>query len=81
MQLVTIHQPMSDCVQLAQKVTHQFRSSGRGHLREVKVQEQRGTVILSGNVPSFYLKQLAQELAGTVQGVQRIRNETIVCAS
>lgn len=81
MQLMTVHPHVSDRVQLAQQVAHQFRSSGRGHLREVKVQEQRGTVILSGYVPSFYLKQLAQELAGSVQGVQGIRNETIVCTS
>jgi hypothetical protein len=31
-------------------------------------------VILYGRVPSFYLKQMAQELAGGLPGVERLAN-------
>lgn len=66
---------------LTGRIANQFRTSGRGELRKVTIHEQHGAVTLSGRVPSFYMKQMAQELAVAVQGVQTIRNETIVCSS
>jgi hypothetical protein len=64
---------------LAREVSQQLIDSGRLRLRQIRVQEHdRGTVVLSGHVPSFYLKQLAQSIAGSVNGVASVRNETVV---
>jgi len=59
-------------------VSQQLVGSGRLRLRGVQVNEDRGTVVLTGSVPTFYLKQLAQTIAGSVSGVAAIRNEMIV---
>jgi osmotically-inducible protein OsmY len=35
----------------------------------------RGTILLRGQVPSFYLKQLAQEAVKKIEGLGRVVNE------
>lgn len=67
-----------DCPALSTRVAHRLVGSGRTRLRHVEVHEEAGAVILRGRVPSFYLKQVAQALAGSVQGVTAIRNEVVV---
>lgn len=47
-------------------------------LHLVSCQHKDGVLRLIGNVPSFYLKQIAQETAAKIPGVQRVRNELIV---
>jgi len=64
--------------QLAQKVQSRFLESGHQPLRALNVEERHGQVIVSGCVPSFYMKQLAQTIARAVDGVHRVRNETTV---
>jgi osmotically-inducible protein OsmY len=66
---------------LAAEVTQQLAGTGRLRLRSVQVNEANGTVILSGRVPTFYLKQLAQTIAGSVGGVATIRNEVVVSSA
>jgi len=39
---------------------------------------RNGVVTLSGNLPSFFLKQLAQRIAMNVGGVERVINEICV---
>jgi osmotically-inducible protein OsmY len=63
---------------LAARVSHQLQSTGRSTLQAVCVQERQGTVVLSGRVPTFYAKQLAQTIAASVDGVSRVCNETTV---
>lgn len=43
-------------------------------LRLIRVYAEGHTVILEGGVPSYYLKQVAQEAVLTVPGVQHLRN-------
>jgi osmotically-inducible protein OsmY len=64
--------------ELANEVSQQFLGSGHLRLRTVKIAEDHGSVVLSGQVPSFYLKQLAQSIAVTVPGVGAIQNELTV---
>jgi osmotically-inducible protein OsmY len=44
-------------------------------LRTVEVCARDGHVVLRGRVPSYYLKQVAQEVALAMPGVLQLRNE------
>lgn len=50
-------------------------------LKTVQVTVRGGTVILSGNLPTFYMKQMAQETVRKVSGVTKIENRTTVDAA
>ncbi|HEX3600923.1 MAG TPA: BON domain-containing protein [Lacipirellulaceae bacterium] len=46
----------------------------RGRLNDVAVDHDGRTLILTGRVPTFYLKQLLQEAVRHVPGVHHVRN-------
>jgi len=60
------------------RVEEDLRSSGYHALGHVVCQDHEGVIILHGHVPSFYMKQLAQVVAGKVPGVARIVNRLVV---
>lgn len=64
---------------IVSKVRESFRTCGHLSLRKLHVTVKARTVMLHGNVPSYYLKQLAQTVAGAVEGVTHVVNNTIVC--
>jgi len=41
----------------------------------VRIEARAGRVVLSGVVPSYYQKQIAQELVRTIEGVQHVDNQ------
>ncbi len=43
-------------------------------LRRLHVQETEKEIVISGTLPSYYLKQLAQEALRPVLGERRLRN-------
>jgi osmotically-inducible protein OsmY len=47
----------------------------RGRLESVAIEEHGKVLYLSGQLPTFYLKQLAQETLRRVPGVKSVRNE------
>lgn len=47
-------------------------------LRRLQVQEDGAQIVLSGIVPSYYLKQMAQEAIRPALAGRRLRNEVIV---
>lgn len=49
--------------------------TGHGWLRRIVVTSEDGCIVLRGQVPSFYLKQIAQSIVMVVPGVARLRNE------
>lgn len=51
-----------------------FRNSGHAHLRSISCEHISGVTRLRGQVPSFYLKQLAHELVRHIHGVGQIVN-------
>lgn len=52
----------------------------RGRLNDVSIDHEGRTLILSGRLPSFYLKQLLQEAVRHVPGVRTVRNQIdVVC--
>jgi len=63
---------------LADEVLARLQESGHRTLCQLRVEERHGQVTVSGRVPSFYLKQMAQVIASTVDGVHRVCNETVV---
>ncbi len=52
-----------------------FVSGYAGTLRAIHVEVHGGSVILSGNLPSYYLKQIVQVSAMKVDGVVQVSNE------
>ena len=60
---------------LATRVGCALRATGFAPLRGVEVTVHEQLVILSGQVPSYHLKQLAQATALAVPGAQEVRND------
>jgi hypothetical protein len=60
---------------LAERVERALRATGYGPLRGIAVTVQARLVILSGRVPSYYLKQIAQTIALAVAGACQVRND------
>lgn len=52
--------------------------SSYGHLRMVDCYCQGGAVLLLGQLPSFFLKQMAQETIRLISGVTGIDNQVAV---
>ena len=69
---------VSDDDLLSQYVERALRSNGHIHLRCLEVSVRTGQVVLSGRVPSYYVKQVAQAVALAVCGVRTVRNELTV---
>ncbi len=67
-------QPTRSASELELRVTNALRRSGHRLLHETDCTCLNDTVILTGVVPSFHMKQVAQETARTVDGVRRIDN-------
>ena len=51
------------------------------HWREITCQYKDGVLILRGNVPSFYLKQVLQSILKDTPGVRRIDNRVDVISA
>jgi hypothetical protein len=52
----------------------------KGRLSDVSIDQEGRTLVLSGRLPSFYLKQLLQEAVRHVPGVGHVRNQIdVVC--
>jgi len=49
-------------------------------IRSVSCECRRGVLFLRGPLPTFYLKQLAQEAVAKVKGISQVVNQTVVDA-
>jgi osmotically-inducible protein OsmY len=58
-----------------------FRCSSYRALRDVSCIASDGVVYLDGCLPSYYLKQIAQEIASGVEGVDHVVNRIEVFTS
>jgi len=56
-------------------VSARFRRSGYPYLRGITIRCSDGAVELSGTVPTFHLKQMAQELAARTLGICHVIND------
>ena len=64
---------------LAERVARALRATGHEPLRGIAVAVRARLVILSGRVPSYYLKQVAQTTALDVPGARLVCNDLDVC--
>ena len=53
----------------------QFRTSAYWSIRQLVCEIDREQIVLRGTLPSYYLKQVAQSLAGKVVGVERLHSD------
>jgi osmotically-inducible protein OsmY len=60
------------------EVRRALANSGYSPLFEVHVSARHGTICLEGRVPTYYLKQIAQTVALSVEGVESLDNELVV---
>lgn len=51
---------------------------GRIALGAIQIELKGGTLVVSGHVPSFYVKQMLQETLRRVEGVKQIENDVLV---
>ena len=65
---------------IGQAAEKRLRASGYLALRDVSCIASGGVACLYGRVPSYYLKQLAQEIAAQVVGVRIVVNKIDVRA-
>ena len=63
---------------VALKANELFRTCPYSSIRSVQCRFHEGVLILSGEVPSFYMKQTAQELIRHVLHVEQIDNRLTV---
>ena len=61
--------------ELADCVSRVICGMGYAVLRKVQVQAHRGQITLSGRVPLYYFKQLAQASLRGIPGVDYVRND------
>ena len=52
-----------------------LRRTHSQYIRQISCEAHDGVVTLRGSVPEPYLKQIAEELALSVEGVRLVRNE------
>lgn len=78
MQATEAVMPSHSSNSIANQVAGVLRACGYSSLTKLHVTSNSRAVILYGTVPSYYLKQQAQTLAMTVNGVSRVINHTVV---
>ena len=50
----------------------------RGRTEQIEMDEQDGTLVLRGTVPTFYVKQVLQTALRNIEGVTEIKNRVDV---
>lgn len=70
--------PRPSSPDLTTRVRLTLQQSQNRTFRNVQVLEDNGIVILTGQLPSYYLKQLLQTVAAAVDGVRRLDNRVEV---
>ncbi|WP_146577462.1 BON domain-containing protein [Neorhodopirellula pilleata] len=71
-------EPVIECCVITQAVMIRLRSSLYRVLRILTCEFRRGHLIICGTVPTYYMKQMAQETVRPVPGVEKITNRVLV---
>ena len=64
--------PLHDSV--VHEARHRIQRSAYLPLRSLSCDYLQGVLTIRGQVPTYYLKQLAQSLVSTVEGIQEVQN-------
>ena len=74
--------PNGSCnAHLEREVCERFGQSGHLELRRVSVTVDEKSVSLSGSVPTYYMKQMAQETARKVCPDRKVFNQLVVASA
>lgn len=60
--------------QIRQRATEALRERGYACLEEIECHATEGTILLTGTVPSFYMKQVAQQSVLNLPAVEDVVN-------
>ena len=69
---------MSALAPVSSRVVQALRQSSHPALRALAVEETEESIVLTGRVSSYYLKQLAQETVMPVRGPRQLVNRVLV---
>lgn len=69
--------PLPDS-EISRRVRYQLLQTRQPAIQHVQVDTANGAVTLTGNLPSFYLKQVVQTVAASVDGVRQLHNQVQV---
>ncbi|MBX9681060.1 MAG: hypothetical protein K2X38_20070 [Gemmataceae bacterium] len=69
---------MSPNAQVVVDAAHALKRSFYASLRRLQVEKSEDALIVTGRVPSWYLKQVAQETIMSVRGSLRLENRVFV---
>ncbi len=72
--------PASHRLDPAEMAENHLRSNSYLALKNISCEFRQGVLILKGNLPTYYLKQVAQAVVAPTAGVERIINEIEVVA-
>ena len=75
-----MHMQTESRLELAARQALEAHSHFRGRTRHIHIEDHQGELVLRGSVPTYYLKQVLQEVVRDVGGVQRIDNRVDVCS-
>ena len=71
-------EPVIECCVITQAVMLRLRSSPYRVLQILTCEFWRGHLIVCGTVPTYYMKQVAQETVRPIPGVEKITNRVSV---
>ncbi len=71
---------MNTCPVLTSELADLFLNNPHGQLRRLVVRENDTEVVITGQVSSYYYKQMAQETLRTAVGTRTIVNHVEVCS-
>jgi osmotically-inducible protein OsmY len=66
--------PPGSNAEIADRVRRSFTALHYPELKQITCAAEDGMIVLGGSVRSFYLKQVAQEVARRVPGVRQVDN-------
>ena len=69
---------MSPTIPLTTRVVQALRQSSHPALRRLSVEENDTSVVITGRVSSYYLKQMAQEAIMPIRGAREVLNQVLV---
>lgn len=64
--------------QLIARIRRVLRNSGYSSLAQVRVMVDQGQVFLAGDVPTYFMKQVAQSRVLSIDGVKALSNDLVV---
>ena len=70
--------PAEHAGRLAEQAESRLRTNSYYALKQVSCECRHGTLILRGSLPSYYLKQIAQEMVVRLDGVTQVVNQIAV---